>query len=231
MRGIFVTGTDTGVGKTVVAAGIAGALRRDGINVGVMKPIATGKPQKSDIKSHDSEILARTAHSRDPGNEINPILLPIEASPLTASKTLQVDINLDKIFSAFQRLTSKHDFVVVEGIGGVMVPIKQDYLVIDMIKEMGLPVLIVSRASLGTLNHTLLTVRACRDYEVNISGIVVNGVRDNNIIEEATGEMIHDLTGIFVIGIIPLLDVFDTNNITDLVSKFVKYDLLLHNPH
>jgi len=130
MSGIFVTGTDTGVGKTVVAAGIAGALRKDGIDVGVMKPVATGIPQKIGFKSHDSELLAKTAGAKDPENEINPIFLPLEASPLTASQLLNKDIKLEEIFSAFQHLTSKHEFLVVEGIGGVMVPIKENYFVI-----------------------------------------------------------------------------------------------------
>jgi len=226
MNGIFVTGTDTGVGKTVVAAGIAGALRRDGIDVGVMKPIATGVPQKIGFKSCDAEILATTAGSTDVEDEINPVFLPLEAAPLTASRILNIDIKLDEMFSAFKRLTSKHEFVVVEGIGGVMVPIKQSYFVIDMIKKMEIPVLIMSRPSLGTLNHTLLTVRVCREYDLDISGIIINGVRDSDI-EKGTSEMIHELTGIFVIGVIPLLDKIDSKNIVDIVSKHVKYDLLL----
>lgn len=227
MSGVFVTGTDTGVGKTIVAAGIAGAMKRDGINVGVMKPIATGIPKENGFKSSDAELLAKIADSTDPESEINPIFLPLEASPLTASRTLNMDIKLDRVFSAFKSLTGKHEFVIVEGIGGVMVPIKQDYFVIDMIKEMNMPVLVVSRAALGTLNHTLLTVRACREYDLNVAGIVINGVRSNNIIERTAGEIIHELTGMFVIGSIPFVDAFDTNNVIDLVSKHVKYDLLI----
>jgi len=227
MNGVFVTGTDTGVGKTVVAAGIAGAMKRDGINVGVMKPIATGTPKENGFKSSDAELLAKIAGSKDPESEINPVFLPFEASPFAASRALNMDIELDEVFSAFKRLTGKHEFVVVEGIGGVMVPIKQNYFVIDMIKEMNIPVLIVSRAALGTLNHTLLTVRACREYDLNVAGIVINGVRDNNIVEKTVDEMIRELTGMFVIGSIPFVDVFDPNNLIDLVSKHVKYDLLI----
>jgi len=227
MSGVFVTGTDTGVGKTIVAAGIAGAMKRDGIDVGIMKPIATGIPQKNGFKSSDAELLAKMAGSTDPENEINPIFLPLEASPLAASMALNVDIKLDEVFSAFKRLTSKHEFVIVEGIGGVMVPIKQNYFVIDMIKEMNIPVLVVSRAALGTLNHTLLTVRTCREYELNVVGIVVNGARDNNVIEKTVSEMIHELTGIFVVGSIPFVDMFDPSKAVDLVSKYVKYDLLI----
>ncbi len=227
MSGVFVTGTDTGVGKTLVAAGIAGAMRRDGIDVGVMKPVATGIPRKDGFKSSDAELLAKMAGSTDAEDEINPIFLPLEASPLAASRILNMDIKVEKIFSAFKRLTDKHEFVIVEGIGGVMVPIKENYFVVDMIKEMNLPVLIVSRAALGTLNHTLLTVRACKEYDLNVVGIVVNGVRDHNIVEKTASVIIRELTGIFVIGSIPFVDVFDASNVVDLVSKHVKYDLLI----
>ncbi len=227
MTGVFVTGTDTGVGKTVVAAGIAGAMRKDGIDVGVMKPIATGIPQEKGFRSSDVELLMKASGSTDAESEINPVFLPLEASPFAASKALNIDIKLDEVFSAFKRLTDKHDFVVVEGIGGVMVPIKQNYFVIDMIKEMGLPVLIVSRAALGTLNHTVLTVRACKEYDLNIAGIVLNGVRNDNIAEKTASAIIRELTEIFVIGSIPFIEGLDASNVIDLVSKYVKYDLLI----
>ena len=227
MTGVVVTGTDTGVGKTIIAAGIAGAMRRDGIDVGVMKPIATGIPQKEGFKSSDAELLARISGSTDSEHEINPVFLPLEASPLTASRVLNIDIKLDEVFSSFKRLADKHEFIVVEGIGGVMVPIRKDYFVIDMIKELKLPVLIVSRAALGTLNHTLLTVKVCKEYNLDISGIVINGVRENNVVEKNAGEIIQELTGVFVIGSIPFVEKFETNDIVDLVSKHVKYDLLI----
>jgi dethiobiotin synthetase len=227
MSGVFVTGTDTGVGKTIVATGIAGAMRKDGIDVGVMKPIATGIPQGNGFRSSDAELLAKISGSKDSENEINPVFLPLEASPLAASKALNIDIKLDEIFSAFKRLADKHDFVIVEGIGGVMVPVKQNYYVIDMIKEMNLPVLIVSRAALGTLNHTVLTVRACKEYDLNIAGIVLNGVRNDNFAEKTASELIRDLTEIFVIGSIPFVDGLDASNVVDLVSRHVKYDLLI----
>jgi dethiobiotin synthetase len=227
MGGVFVTGTDTGVGKTVVAAGIAGSMRKDGIDVGVIKPIATGIPQEKGFKSSDAELLAKISGSKDPESEINPVFLPLEASPLAAGRALNIDIKLDEVFSAFKRLTDKHDFVVVEGIGGVMVPIKQNYFVIDMIKEMGLPILIVSRAAIGTLNHTVLTVRACKEYDLNIAGIVLNGVRNDNVAEKTASAIVRELTEIFVIGSIPFVDVLDASNVIDLVSKYVKYDLLI----
>ncbi|MFQ5920693.1 MAG: dethiobiotin synthase [Nitrososphaerales archaeon] len=227
MNGIFVTGTDTGVGKTVVAAGIAGAMKKDGIDVGVMKPVATGIPQKNDLRSPDAELLARASGSKDPESEINPIFLPLEASPLAASRTLNTEVKPGEVFSAFERLTARHDYMVVEGIGGVMVPIKKDYFVIDMIKEMKLPVLIVCRAQLGTLNHTVLTVRACQEYNLDLAGIVVNGVHDGDALEKGTPEIIREVTGAFVIGTVPFVENLDPAHVVDLVGKHVKYDLLI----
>ncbi len=227
MSGIFVTGTDTGVGKTIVAAGIAGAMKRDGIDVGVMKPIATGIPQKTGFRSSDAELLVKTSGSKDPESEVNPVFLPMAASPLVAGRALNIEIRMDDVFSAFRRLISKHEYVVVEGIGGVMVPIRKDYFVIDMIKEMRLRVLLVCRASLGTLNHTLLTVRACREHDLDLAGIVVNGVHESDIVERTAGETIRELSGAFVIGNIPHSDHLDTDDLVDLVGKHVKYDLLI----
>lgn len=231
MNGIFVTGTDTGVGKTIIAAGIAGAMKRDGIDVGVMKPIAAGMPKKQGFKSEDAEFLSLASGSNDNENEVNPIFLPMEASPLVASKVLHLNIDLDKVFSVFNSLTSRHEFVVVEGIGGVMVPIKPNYFVADMIKKMSLPVLIVCRAALGTLNHTLLTAKCCKDYGFDVAGIVVNGVRNSNSVAEKTAsDAIHELTGLPVIGVVPYVTELPKQNINmviDLVSKHVKYDLLI----
>lgn len=227
MTGIFVTGTDTGVGKTFVAAGIAGALKRDGLDVGVMKPIATGKARPNGFRSEDCEILCRVVNSTDPEDEVNPYFLPLEASPYVASKVLSIEIRLEKIFSAFTKLISKHDFVVVEGIGGTMVPIDANYFLVDMIREMNLPALIVARASIGTINHTLLSVKSCKDNEVPISGIVVNGVHENLVAERTAAECIHELSGAFVLGAIPYENSIQVEKMVNLVSKYVKYDVLI----
>jgi dethiobiotin synthetase len=172
-------------------------------------------------------MLARASGVTDPESDMNPVFLALEASPLAAGRMLNADVRLEDVFSAFRRLTGKHEFMVVEGIGGVMVPIKSGYFVIDMIKEMKLPALIVCRASLGTLNHALLTVRACKEYNLEIAGIVVNGVRDDNLIEKMVGDLVNEITKIFVIGSIPYVENIDQEDVIELVSKHVKYDLLI----
>lgn len=226
MNGVFVTGTDTGVGKTVIAAGMAGAMKNDGIDVGVMKPIATGTPGTA-FRSSDAEMLAKLAGSTDAESEINPIFLPMEASPLAASRALKHEIRMEDVFSAFRNLSSKHEFLIIEGLGGIMAPIRSDYFVIDMIREMKLPVLIVARAAVGTLNHTLLTVAACKQNNLTIAGLVVNCVRSNVTAEATAADLIHELTGVFVLGTVPFVEKFDLTNPVDLVRKHVRYELLI----
>ena len=129
MKSYFVTGTDTGVGKTAITAGIAGSLHNLGINVGVMKPIATGYPQKIGYKSSDVTILAEAAGIKDPEDLINPVFLPIPTSPYDASKLLSTLIDMPLILKKFKKLLSLHDVMLIEGIGGIMTPITKKIFV------------------------------------------------------------------------------------------------------
>ncbi len=170
MISFFVTGTDTGVGKTVVAAGLAAALRRRGIDVGVMKPIATGGVRRGGkLVSEDAEILVEAAGVRDSLDLVNPVCLEAPLAPLLAGK-----VDLRRIWRAYRTLSKKHEALVVEGIGGLLVPIRDRHFVADMIRRMALPVVLVTRSTLGTINHTLLTVEAARRRGIRILGIVVN---------------------------------------------------------
>ncbi|MCS7141633.1 MAG: dethiobiotin synthase [Candidatus Nitrosocaldus sp.] len=227
MGGVFVTGTDTGVGKTLVTAAIVHALRRDGIDAVGMKPVATGVDRDALLKSMDAEIIARySGMDRSEYELVNPVFLAVEAAPYMASIMLRQEIDMERVFSAYRRLRERHEFLVVEGIGGVMVPIRKGYYVVDLIKDMGLPALIVARARLGTINHTLLTIDACRRRGVEIVGVVMNMVDHGNPVEANAGSMIQELSSVPVIGSIPLL----TNPVDayiDSISRYVRYDLLL----
>ena len=175
MKSVFVTGTGTNVGKTVVAAGIAAALRRKGINVGVMKPVATGgKRAGSKILSEDAQFLAQAAGVRHPMELINPICLEPALAPSIAAKITHKPIHLERIWKAFKVLSRTHEVLVVEGIGGLMVPILDRYFVADMAQRMALPLVIVTLPGIGTLNHTTLTVAAARQYGLQVLGLVVN---------------------------------------------------------
>jgi dethiobiotin synthetase len=204
-KGVFVTAIDTGVGKTFVASSLAYLLRKKGLNVGVMKPFATGtKIHDDNFKSEDTALLARAANVKDSDSLLNPVFFPVAASPLMASVILHQKVNLTSILVSFNKLKTMHDFLVVEGIGGIMVPLTTRHLVAHFAKMLGLPLIIVSRPNLGTINHTLLTVSACEKYGLDIFGIVINRMPLNaNPVELMTPDLIHKLTDIPISAIIP----------------------------
>ncbi|MDP9197267.1 MAG: dethiobiotin synthase [Thermoproteota archaeon] len=203
--GLFITGTDTGVGKTLVACGVASLLRRRQINVGIMKPFATGSQiYNQNFKSQDTELLAAAANVRDMDYDLNPVFFQIAASPLMASMITKNRISFKSVLCAFQRIRKRHEFVIVEGIGGIMVPLTNSYLLADFAKLIDLQLLIVSRPNLGSINHTLLTVTACKKYGLDILGIVINRMPSKpDIVESKTPQLIRKLTGIPIIAVIP----------------------------
>ena len=179
VRGVFVTGTDTGVGKTVVACAIAAWCRRRGVDVGVMKPVATGGRRRweggaSRWVSGDAIRLARAAHSHDPWSLINPACFQEPLAPWTAARRARKPIALQAVLSAFESLAARHDLLVVEGAGGLLVPLTDRATVADLARRMGLALLIVARPDLGTLNHTLLTIRCARWMALPLAGVVFN---------------------------------------------------------
>ena len=170
MKSVFVTGTDTGVGKTFVAAGLAAALKRRGVDVGVMKPIATGR-------SDDARQLLKASGAKDPLDLVNPVHFKAPLSPHLAAKREGSSADLKGIDRAFATLKSRHEFVIVEGAGGLLVPIRDGFTMADLAGRLGLPLLIVARDALGTINHTTLTVEAARSRGLKVLGIVVNRSR------------------------------------------------------
>lgn len=180
MIGIFVTGTDTGVGKTVVAAGLARGFRGMGLDVGVMKPIATGgyrHPREEggyELRSEDVDTLIEAADSHDDLRLVNPLCFEPPLAPLVAARFTEETISLEKILAAYTALRERHDLMIVEGIGGLMVPIRKDYFVADMMRDFELPTVVVARPGLGTLNHTILTVKHAQDRGISVLGIIIN---------------------------------------------------------
>ncbi len=178
-RGVFVTGTDTGVGKTVVACALAAWCRSRHVDVGVIKPVATGGRWLSDGElerwvSDDAIRLARAAGSDDPWPLINPICFQEPLAPWTAARRARRPIQLDVVMEAFQTLGRLHDVLIVEGVGGLAVPLAARTTVADLAKQVGFPLLIIARPGLGTLNHTLLTLQCAREMGLPVLGVVFN---------------------------------------------------------
>lgn len=171
---IFVGGTGTDVGKTHVAAGLVRMLRGMGMNVGVMKPYSAGQHDGTGI-SPDARILADAA-GIPPTPEINPHHQTLEAPPYTGSGAAA--LHPARMVERYRRLAADRDVMVVEGMGGLLVPILPDYFMVDLARDMGLRTLVVADNAVGTIHHTVSTLLACRHRGTEAAGIVLNMIRD-----------------------------------------------------
>jgi len=175
LNGLLVTGTDTGVGKTVIAGAIARSLYMRQVRVEAFKPAASGcRRQRGDLVSEDAEFLAACGESARPLHEIAPVRFAAALAPNVAAMHTGESVDLDAIFAAYRRLDGAADAVIVEGIGGLLCPISDDFWVIHLAMMMALPVVIVARPDLGTINHTLLTIHAARSAGLRVAGVVIN---------------------------------------------------------
>ena len=204
--GIFITGTDTEIGKTVIAGGLAAALKAAGVDVGVMKPIASGGVEhKGCLVSEDAIFLKHAAQVDDALDLINPICLRHPLAPSVAAEIEGVSIDLRQIDEAFAQLCQTHEFIVVEGVGGIAVPICEEMLVADMAQRFQLPLLVVARPNLGTINHTVLTVEFARSYNLEICGIVSNASQEGSkgLAEKTNPKELTRLTNLPILGTVP----------------------------
>ena len=173
MRGCFVTGTDTGVGKTVVAAAIAAALRSQGERVAVRKPVLTGTDEAPDPDwPPDDELLAMAAGGCDP-RTVAPVRFGPPASPHLAAALAGTRIESAGLVDLVRAAAARADAVVVEGVGGALVPLDDGYAVRDLAADLGLPVIVAARAGLGTVNHSLLTLESLRSAGLEVAGAVL----------------------------------------------------------
>jgi len=227
LGGVFITGIDTEIGKTAIACGFAWLLRKNEIKVGVMKPFATSsKIYSKDYKSQDTAKLAKAAGVGDPDETLNPVFFPLTASPLMAAEISHKPINLKKVIEKFMFLKKKYDFIVVEGIGGVMVPITHKVSLLHVVRKMNLPVIIVSRPKLGSINHTVMTINACREFKVPIVGIIFNQMPIRpNIVESMTPFYIERLTKTKTLSVIPFMDKCNSKKIGSYLRdiELIKY--------
>ncbi len=198
---LFITGTDTGVGKTYVSAILAENLKKMGVNVGYLKPVETGGRE-------DTLTLKNVLKNDDDLDLMNPINLKLPLSPNIAFDVENVHLTLDeikkKIKNAYKTLKNKYDFLIVEGAGGVYVPIKENFLMSDLIKFLNLDAVVISRPNLGTINHTLLTIEHLRNKGINVRGVIINCITDLNkvLYYEKTFETIEKVGNIEIIGIV-----------------------------
>jgi len=172
VRGCFVTATDTGAGKTIVAAAIAAALRARGDAVAVFKPALTGTDEPSNPDWPPDDVLLAAAAGVDPAG-VAPARFGPPVSPHLAATLAGAPLDPADLLAAFRQRTAAADAVVVEGVGGLLVPLTCTYLVRELARDLGLPLVIAARPGLGTINHTLLTVEAARAAKLEVAGVVL----------------------------------------------------------
>jgi dethiobiotin synthetase len=174
MRGIFITGTGTEVGKTVVAAAAARTLVAAGERVAVFKPVVSGLDDyESSDELPDHELLRRAADSNQTDDEIAPYRYGPAVSPHLAAHLAGSDIDPARLRAAADTAARGADVLVCEGVGGFLVPLTLGYLVRDLARDLGLPVLIAAQPGLGTINHSLLTIEATRAVGLQVAGVVL----------------------------------------------------------
>jgi dethiobiotin synthetase len=207
MQGYFITGTDTGVGKTLIGGAIARAWVQLGKSVGVLKPVETGCEIRGNrLIPEDALFLKEMARCPEDIVTVCPYRLQPPLAPWVAATVEKVRIEVTRINSIFLEMQEKYDVILVEGAGGLMVPIDENFLTCDLIKILDLPVIIVARLSLGTINHTLLTVTQAQNSQIKITGIILNQLSpQTGKAEETNPYVIKKISDVTVLGQIPYI--------------------------
>ena len=230
-KGFFIAGTDTGVGKTVVAAGLASLYRQLGMRVGVMKPIESGcKRLKDGLHPQDALYLKKMSSSPDAIDLITPYRLEPPLTPSVAAEMEGIAIDLEAIKGIYQQLAGAYDLMLVEGVGGIAAPLYKCFTSIDLVKLLEIPVIVVARNTLGTINHTLLTVEHTRHRGLALAGIIINNCdADPDVSSETNPEVIKQLSGLPLLGVIPYLPSStreDAALLAEVMSEHVERSLL-----
>jgi len=236
-KGFFITGTDTGVGKTIISAALITAAQMLGLKACGMKPIETGcSKQKFKVKNshlgespeatklkvpdrdlipHDGMFLKKIAGVNASLDLITPVRFENPLAPLTASEMEGRAVDLRRIKKAYQKLSLEYDAMIVEGIGGLLVPVRRNYFVLDLASDLGLPVVVVARPGLGTINHTMLTVNYALKAGLTVAGIILNHIRppEGTPAEVTNPDTIRQISPVPILGVFPFLDDFESATI------------------
>ena len=208
---LFVTGTDTGVGKTVVCAALILALRQRGLRAGYLKPLCSGCQLTGEgLLSPDVAFVRATCGLTDPLDLISPIRLEAPLSPLAAAEIQGVSIDTGVLDDVFQKMSQRHDVVIVEGVGGLLVPVTPQSTVADLAADWGFPALVVARPSLGTINHTLLTLGHLASREIDCLGFVFCGPGQDES-SDRNAELIARFSGLPFLGAVGEVKGLDTD--------------------
>ena len=228
MRNIFITGTDTGVGKTLVTAGLVGAISKRGIKVGVMKPVQSGGIMvRNELISEDARLLLDASGLDLPMEVVNPYCFEPAISPdLAAGKTI---VSLDLIKHNLMELSSLADCVFVEGAGGIASPLIKNKTNGEVARELGLPVIIISPQRLGTINNSVLTIEYLKNRGMEVIGVILNNPgepspgAEEEMIRRTNGEQIHQYGKVRILGEMPHMtapmDACGSSELSELIER------------
>ena len=221
-RGVFITGTDTGVGKTIVAATLARLMKLRGINVGVMKPVTSGCLEKRGLLVSDDAELLCWASGLSCCDNIAPYLLREPLSPLEAARLDGVTIDLGHIKKAYDNLVSKYDFVIVEGAGGLLTPLAENTLTTELVRILNIPLAVVARPSLGTVNHSLLTCYCAQRMNLVMAGVIINSFPETpGLAEQSAPRQIEAFSGAPLLGVWPAINNNDQFSIVATLTQWL----------
>ncbi|MFZ3101537.1 MAG: dethiobiotin synthase [Desulfitobacteriaceae bacterium] len=237
-KGLFITGTDTGIGKTVITAGLLGALRKRGTDAIAIKPIQSGGIlRENQVISEDAFFYGVVTDLPYIYGELNHVCLQASLAPAVAAEVEGVTINLETLLLHLRRISNKHQLTLVEGAGGLIVPlIGTKFTVADLAVKIGLPLLIVARPNLGTINHTCLTVAYAKARGLNVAGIIINMYDHQNsgVAERTNPGLIETMTGVPILGLVPKVEGLSVEgknpqpaDLISVIEKYVNLDQLL----
>lgn len=211
MRGLLITGTDTGVGKTLVGCGLATSLTALGKTVGVLKPVETGcSTQNETLYPEDALRLAAFAQTALSLEQICPYRFAPPVAPSVAATLANTTIEPQKIIEIFKHTAATHDFTIVEGAGGLLVPLVGRYTFADLARDLHLPLLVVVGSKLGALNHTLLTLHVAQSLALPVVGYIVNHpTPTSDIAIQTNTSVLANLTDTPCLGVLPFLTLTD----------------------
>lgn len=207
-KGFFITGTDTGIGKTVVAGAVIRLLKAEGLDACGMKPVETGCPRKGDaLFPQDGAFLKTVSETGESLDAVAPCRFEHPLAPMVAAEMENTEMDADRLVEGFRRLSQRHEAVIIEGAGGLLVPIRRDYFMMDMARDFALPLIVVASPALGTINHTLLTVRHALAGGLAVAGVVINFIRPpaGSLAEKTNSDILKKLSPVPLLGILPFI--------------------------
>ena len=205
--GIFITGTDTGVGKTLVSCSLAALLRDLGYRVGVMKPVETGCSQRNgELFPEDAVRLRQASGCDEPMEKICPYRFAEPLAPSIAAERTGDRIDIDHLLKVYEEISSEHDVTLIEGAGGLMVPLLPSFTYADFARSAKLPLIVVAANRLGAINHLMLTLEHALCKELKVIGYVLNCPTDQiSLASETNREVLANLTGVPCLAELPFV--------------------------